>query len=94
MPPASLSQEATLRKILRVQTEGSRRVSRGSEFYNLDAILSVGYRVNSTQATQFRIWATQTLREFVIKAQSVGACTPASLPANIPQAASMSLPPL
>lgn len=62
-----LSEEATLRKIRRVQTEGNRQVSREIEFYNLDAIISVGYRVNSTQATQFRIWATQTLREFIIK---------------------------
>jgi hypothetical protein len=62
-----LSQAATLRKIRRVQTEGNREVTREIEFYNLDAIISVGYRVNSTQATQFRIWATQTLREFVIK---------------------------
>ena len=62
-----LSREATLRKIQRVQREGSRDVTRQIEFYNLDAIISVGYRVNSTQATQFRIWATQTLREFVIK---------------------------
>jgi hypothetical protein len=62
-----LSREATLRKIRRVQKEGSREVSREIEFYNLDAIISVGYRVNSTQATRFRIWATQTLREFVIK---------------------------
>jgi hypothetical protein len=62
-----LSQEATLRKIRLVQTEGNRQVSREIEFYNLDAIISVGYRVNSTQATQFRIWATQTLREFIIK---------------------------
>ena len=62
-----LSQESTLRKIWRVQKEGNREVSREIEFYNLDAIISVGYRVNSTQATQFRIWATQTLREFVIK---------------------------
>jgi len=62
-----LSRTATLRKIRRVQIEGSREVSREVEFYNLDAIISVGYRVNSTQATQFRIWATQTLREFVIK---------------------------
>ena len=62
-----LSREATLQKIRRVQTEGARQVSREIEFYNLDAIISVGYRVNSTQATQFRIWATQTLREFVIK---------------------------
>ena len=62
-----LSREATLRKIRRVQKEGNREVSREIEFYNLDAIISVGYRVNSAQATQFRIWATQTLREFVIK---------------------------
>ena len=62
-----LSEVATIRKIRRVQQEGSREVSREIEFYNLDAIISVGYRVNSTQATQFRIWATQTLREFVIK---------------------------
>lgn len=62
-----LSPEGTLRKIRRVQTEGNREVSREIEFYNLDAIISVGYRVNSSQATQFRIWATQTLREFVIK---------------------------
>lgn len=62
-----ISQEATLRKIRRVQTEGNREVTREIEFYNLDAIISVGYRVNSSQATQFRIWATQTLREFIIK---------------------------
>lgn len=62
-----LSQTATLRKIRRVQKEGNREVSREIEFYNLDAIISVGYRVNSTQATQFRIWATRTLREFIIK---------------------------
>lgn len=62
-----LAPERTLRRIWRVQTEGEREVRREIEFYNLDAIISVGYRVNSTQATQFRIWATQTLREFVIK---------------------------
>ena len=62
-----LAREATLRKIRRVQREGERDVARDIEFYNLDAIISVGYRVNSAQATQFRIWATQTLREFVIK---------------------------
>jgi hypothetical protein len=62
-----LSQEATLQKIWRVQKEGNREVRREIEFYNLDAIISVGYRVNSVQATQFRIWATQTLREFVVK---------------------------
>ncbi len=62
-----LRPEATLRRIWRVQTEGGREVRREIEFYNLDAIISVGYRVNSTQATQFRIWATRTLREFGIK---------------------------
>jgi hypothetical protein len=62
-----LSPEATLRKIWRVQIEGNREVRREIEYYNLDAIISVGYRVNSAQATQFRIWATQTLREFIIK---------------------------
>ncbi|MEI8372179.1 MAG: virulence RhuM family protein [Planctomycetota bacterium] len=62
-----LTEQATLRKIRRVQREGNREVSREIEFYSLDAIISVGYRVNSTQATQFRIWATQTLREFVVK---------------------------
>lgn len=59
--------EATLQRIWRVQREGSRDVRREIEFYNLDAIISVGYRVNSAQATQFRIWATQTLREFIVK---------------------------
>jgi hypothetical protein len=62
-----LSQAATLQRIRRVQKEGNREVSREIEFYNLDAIISVGYRVNSTQATQFRIWATRTLREFIVK---------------------------
>lgn len=59
--------EATIRKFRIVQTEGTREVSREVEFYNLDAIIAVGYRVNSYQATQFRIWATQTLKEFIVK---------------------------
>jgi len=62
-----LSAEATLRKNWRVQREGNREVRREIELYNLDAIISVGYRVNSAQATQFRIWATQTLRDFIVK---------------------------
>ena len=62
-----LVREATLRKVLRVQLEGNREVRREIELYSLDAIISVGYRVNSAQATQFRIWATQTLREFITK---------------------------
>lgn len=62
-----LDEEATLRRFRRVQREGNRDVSREIEFYNLDAIISVGYRVNSAQATRFRIWATKTLRDFVVK---------------------------
>ncbi len=50
-----------------VQIEGNRNVKRNVEFYNLEAIIAVGYRVNSKQATQFRIWAIQTLKEFIIK---------------------------
>jgi hypothetical protein len=62
-----LQREATVRKIRTVQNEGERKVNRTLDFYNLDAIISVGYRVNSHQATQFRIWATKTLKEFIIK---------------------------
>ncbi len=62
-----LQQEATIRKIRIVQKEGSREVSRELDFYNLDTIIAVGYRVNSYQATQFRIWATHTLKEFIVK---------------------------
>jgi len=58
---------ATIRKFLIVQSEGDREVSREIEHYNLDAVIAVGYRVNSKQATHFRIWATQVLREFIIK---------------------------
>ena len=62
-----LEQEATTRKIRVVQNEGDRQVERNLDFYNLDVIISVGYRVNSQQATQFRIWATQILKEYLIK---------------------------
>jgi hypothetical protein len=62
-----LDKLATIRKIRIIQKEGKRDVSRDVDFYNLDAIIAVGYRVNSFQATQFRIWATKTLREFIIK---------------------------
>jgi hypothetical protein len=62
-----LKRDATVKEILTVQTEGRRQVSRSLDFYSLDAIIAVGYRVNSYQATQFRIWATATLREFIIK---------------------------
>ena len=62
-----LSRAATVSKMEIVRAEGEREVAREVEFYNLDAIIAVGYRVNSYQATQFRIWATKTLREFIIK---------------------------
>ena len=62
-----LHQQATVQNHLTVRQEGARQVSRNLEFYNLDAIISVGYRVKSRVATQFRIWATQRLREYVVK---------------------------
>ena len=62
-----LRHEATIRKFRIVQKEGSRDVARDVDFYNLDAIIAVGYRVNSHQATKFRIWATKTLKEFIVK---------------------------
>lgn len=62
-----LNELATVRKNRIVQTEGGREVGRELDFYNLDAIIAVGYRVNSREATQFRIWATQILREYLIK---------------------------
>ncbi len=62
-----LEPEATHKESLSVRSEGSREVSRNLEYYNLDAIISVGYRVRSRVATQFRIWATQRLREYIVK---------------------------
>ncbi len=62
-----LEPEATVSKMEIVRQEGKRNVTRLIEFYNLDAIIAVGYRVNSYQATQFRIWATKLLKEFIIK---------------------------
>ena len=62
-----LVRDATVAKFATVQTEGAKRVSRQIEFFNLDIIISVGYRVKSHRGTQFRIWATQRLREFIIK---------------------------
>lgn len=64
---SELEKITTIRKFRIVQTEGTRQVARDVEFYNLDAIIAVGYRVNSIEATRFRIWATKTLREFIIK---------------------------
>ncbi len=62
-----LDEAATCKDFLQVQKEGKREVKRSHKFYNLDAIISVGYRVKSGIATQFRIWATRVLREFITK---------------------------
>lgn len=62
-----LQREATISILETVQREGRREVKRKLEYYNLDAVISVGYRVNSAQATQFRIWATQLIKEYIIK---------------------------
>jgi len=58
---------STISKMETVQKEGSREVKRNIDFYNLDMIIAVGYRVNSKQATHFRIWATKVLKEYIIK---------------------------
>ena len=62
-----LAENATTEEISVVRQEGNRRVNRKLKYYNLDAIISVGYRVNSRRATQFRIWATSVLKEYMIK---------------------------
>lgn len=62
-----LKESSTTQKIRVVQREGNRNVSRELTFYSLDAIIAVGYRVNSKEATDFRIWATNILKEFIKK---------------------------
>lgn len=62
-----LEKKATVKESLTVQKEGNRNVKRKLEYYNLDIIISVGYRVKSTQGTQFRIWATNVLRDYLLK---------------------------
>jgi len=64
---SELQRERTVAKFATVQREGARKVSREVEYFNLDVIISVGYRVKSHRGTQFRIWATQRLREYIIK---------------------------
>lgn len=68
---AELSEKATTEETSVVQTEGSRQVRRSVRHYNLDAILSVGYRVNSKRGTEFRIWASRTLKDHLIRGFSV-----------------------
>jgi hypothetical protein len=64
---SELQKEATIRKFRVVRKEGTRQVEREIDYYNLDAIISVGYRVNSIRATQFRQWATQVIKKYAIK---------------------------
>ena len=61
-----LDKSLTVKDFLTVQNEGNREVKRNIEHYNLDAIIAVGYRINSKKATEFRIWATKVLREYMI----------------------------
>jgi hypothetical protein len=68
-----LEKKATVAKNATVQTEGKRAVERQIDFYNLDAIISVGYRVNSLRGTQFRIWATNVLKQHLVEGYSVNA---------------------
>lgn len=62
-----LLRESTCAKFAQVQIEGKRSIQREIDYYNLDMIISVGYRVNSHRGVQFRIWATKTLREYIVK---------------------------
>jgi hypothetical protein len=62
-----LDENSTFWKIRIVQNEGNHQVEREVKFYNLDAIISVGYRVNSKEATQFRIWATNILKDYIVQ---------------------------
>src|SRR5690606_22192428 len=66
-----LDQEPTIRKFRIVQLEGNRKVARNIDHYNLDMIISVGYRVNSRQGTQFRQWATQRLKDYLVQGYAI-----------------------
>jgi len=66
-----LNIQATCKESLQVQIEGKRRIERSIKFYNLDAIIAVGYRINSVMGTNFRIWATKTLREHITKGYTI-----------------------
>ncbi|HUT43670.1 MAG TPA: RhuM family protein [Desulfobacterales bacterium] len=68
-----LEEKATTEDFSVVQTEGKRRVTRRVKFYNLDAILSVGYRINSKRGTQFRIWANRILKEHLVQGYTINA---------------------
>ena len=69
-----LNKEATCAFFAQVQIEGNRQVTRNIDFYNLDAIIAIGYRVNSKRATAFRQWATAVLRDFALRGYVIGLC--------------------
>ncbi len=71
MHDGELKSESTISKMEIVQTEGRRQVARHLEVYNLDMILSIGYRVNSAKATQFGIWATQRLKDYLVQGYAI-----------------------
>jgi death-on-curing family protein len=66
-----LSSKSTVAKIATVQREGERKITRSIEYYNLDLIISIGYRINSLRATQFRIWATNILKKYLVKGYAI-----------------------
>ena len=66
-----LDKETTVRNFRTVQIEGGRKVSRNIDYYNLDIIISIGYRVNSIQGTQFRIWANKILKDYLLKGYAI-----------------------
>ena len=66
-----LAKDSTVRKFRTVQEEGLRKVTRNQDYYNLDLIISIGYRINSLRGTQFRIWANNVLKEYLIKGYAV-----------------------
>ena len=66
-----LQRDATCVKIVQVRIEGKRQVTRQIPFYNLDMIISVGYRVNSIRGTQFRIWANRVLKDYIVKGYAI-----------------------
>ena len=66
-----LERSATCKNFLQIQNEGGRLITRNIKFYNLDVIISVGYRVKSLRGTQFRIWANRVLKEYLIKGYAI-----------------------
>jgi len=66
-----LIKDSTVRKFRTVRQEGARKVARNLDYYNLDLIISIGYRVNSIRGTQFRIWANQVLKEYLVKGYTI-----------------------